>query len=317
MNARTLLGRLLGAVPLLVGISLLLFGIVHLAPGGPLDVYADNPSVTPQALEALAKAYGLDRPWPVQYGMWLQSMLVGDWGYSIRTGRPVLMEVAERIGPTLQLALAAMIAAFCVSVVLGSWAAARPGRWPDRAVNALTLVGLAVPSFWAALVLQYIFAVQLHWLPAAGMETVGAASFGDRLAHLVMPATVLAVITAAHWTRYIRAGMKDVLARDYIRTAHAKGASESAVLMRHGLRNAIVPAISIIALDLASLISGAVITEAVFAWPGIGSLFVESMDGRDYPVLMGVLMLGSAAVILANLLADVAQAVLDPRLRDV
>ncbi len=316
MSGRALLGRLLGAVPLLLGISLLLFGVVHMAPGGPLDVYADNPSVTPEALEQLAKAYGLDRPLPVQYGLWLESMLTGDWGYSIRTGRPVLAEVADRIGPTLQLGLTAMLAAFVLSVVLGSWAAARPGRWPDRTVDLLTLVGLAVPSFWAALVLQYIFAVELHWLPAAGMETVGAASFGDRLAHLLMPATVLALITAAHWTRYIRAGMKQALTRDYIRTAHAKGVSERDVVLRHGLRNAIVPAISIIALDLASLISGAVITEAVFAWPGIGSLFVQSMEGRDYPVLMGVLMLGSVAVILANIAADFAQAALDPRLRD-
>ncbi|SFR88284.1 ABC transporter permease [Sphingomonas jatrophae] len=316
MSARLLLGRLAAAVPLLLGISLILFAVVHLAPGGPLDVYADNPSVTPAALERLAEAYGLKEPLPVQYAMWLKATVAGDWGYSIRTGRPVLTEVAERLGPTLMLAGAAAALAFVLAVALGTLAAARAGRWVDRVIDALTLGGLSLPSFWLALVLQYAFAVRLGWLPSAGMETIGASSFGDRLAHLALPATVLAIVNAASWTRYIRAGMIDVLSRDYIRTAYAKGMSERTVLLRHGLRNAIVPAISVIALDLAGLVSGAVITEAVFAWPGIGSLFVQSMDGRDYPVLMGVLLMGSAAVVLANIMADLVQAVLDPRLRD-
>ncbi|TXC70201.1 ABC transporter permease [Sphingomonas ginsenosidivorax] len=316
MSARVLLTRLASAIPLLLGISLLLFLVVHLAPGGPLDVYADNPSVTPAALERLSAAYGLDQPLPVQYGLWLKAMLTGDWGFSIRTGRPVLTELVERLGPTLQLGAAAMAVALVASLALGTLAAARAGSWIDRVVDAATLSGLSMPAFWLALVLQYLFSVRLGWLPSAGMETIGETSFVDSLAHLVMPATVLAIVTTAGWTRYIRAGMIDVLSRDYIRTAYAKGLSEREVLVRHALRNAIVPAISIIALDLASLISGAVITEAVFAWPGIGSLFVQSMDGRDYPVLMGVLMMGSAAVILANIVGDLLQAALDPRLRN-
>lgn len=316
MSARVLVNRLLAAIPLLLGISLLLFLVVHLAPGGPLDVYADNPSVTPAALERLSIAYGLDKPLPVQYGLWLKAMLTGDWGYSIRTGRPVLTELIERLGPTMQLGAAAMAVALVGALALGTLAAARAGRWIDRTIDAATLSGLSMPAFWLALVLQYLFSVRLGWLPSAGMETIGDSSLGDRLAHLVMPATVLAIVTTASWTRYIRAGMIDVLARDYIRTAYAKGLSEREVLIRHALRNAVIPAISIIALDLASLISGAVITEAVFAWPGIGSLFVQSMDGRDYPVLMGVLMMGSAAVILANIVGDLLQAALDPRLRN-
>ncbi len=316
MTGRALLSRLLGAIPLLLGISLILFLVVHLAPGGPLDVYADNPSVTPAALEALSRAYGLDKPLPVQYGLWLKATVLGDWGYSIRTGRPVLTEITERLGPTLQLGLTAMGIAFLLSLLLGSWSAARVGRWPDRIIGVLTLGGLSIPVFWLALVLQFAFAVQLGWLPSAGLETIGASSFADRAAHMIMPVTVLIVANTASWTRYIRAGMIDVLGQDYIRTAYAKGLSERAVVIRHALRNAIIPAISVIALDLASLISGAVITEAVFAWPGVGSLFVESMDGRDYPMLMGVLIMGSAAVIIANIVADYAQAALDPRLRD-
>jgi peptide/nickel transport system permease protein len=315
MSGRGLAGRLLGTVPLLFGISLVLFLVIHLAPGGPLDVYGDNPSVTPAALKRIEIAYGLDRPWPEQYLRWAAAMLRGDWGYSIRTGRPVLREIVERLGPTLQLGLVAMGVAFVVSVGMGVLAAATRGRLPDRLVGAVTLGGLSMPVFWLGLVLQYLFSVRLGWLPSAGLEAIGGSSFGDRVAHLAMPAGVLAFSTAAGWTRYLRAGTIDALAQDYVRTAYAKGLSTRAVLFRHALRNAIVPAISIIALDLAGLISGAVITEAVFAWPGVGSLFVESMDGRDYPVLMGVLMMGSTAVILANIAADLLQALLDPRLR--
>lgn len=315
MSGRALLGRLVAALPLLLGISLVLFLVIHLAPGGPLDVYADNPSVTPAALARIAQAYGLDKPLPTQYGLWLKSMLLGDWGFSIRTGRPVVSEIVERLGPTLQLGAVAMTVAFFVSIALGVLAAVGEGRRIDRTVSVVTLVGLSIPVFWLGLVLQYLLSVRLGWLPSAGLESIGGSSVGDRLAHLVMPAAVLAFATSAGWTRYLRAGMIDALRQDYIRTAYAKGLSTRAVLLRHALPNAIVPAISIIALDLASLISGAVITEAVFAWPGVGSLFVESMDGRDYPVLMGVLMMGSAAVILANIVADLLQAALDPRLR--
>ncbi|QYE34181.1 ABC transporter permease [Polymorphobacter sp. PAMC 29334] len=316
MSGRGLIARLLGIIPLLLGISLVLFAVVHLAPGGPLDVYADNPSVTPEALARIAKAYGLDLPWPEQYGLWLRSMLTGDWGYSIRTGRPVLQEIVERLGPTLELGAVAMTIAFVAAVALGVVAAFEEGRRVDRVIVAVTLGGLSIPVFWLGLVLQYVLSVRLGWLPSAGLETIGGSSFADRAAHLLMPAAVLAFATGAGWTRYLRAGMITALRQDYIRTAYAKGLSTQTVLLRHALRNAIVPAISIIALDLAGLVSGAVITEAVFAWPGVGSLFVESMDGRDYPVLMGVLMMGSLAVILANIIADLAQAALDPRLRN-
>ena len=315
MSLRWLLGRLAGTLPILLGISLILFMVIHLAPGGPMDVYADNPSVTPAALERIAEAYGLNKPLPVQYGLWLKSMGTGDWGYSIRTGRPVLTEVAERLGPTLQLGGVAMGLALLVSIVLGMTGAARRGLWQDRVIAGFTLAGLSIPVFWLALVLQLVFSVWLGWLPSGGLQTIGIDAFADRLAHIVMPAGVLAIATTASWSRYIRAGMIDVLQQDYIRTAYAKGLGERAVLIRHGLRNAIIPAVSIIALDLASVISGAVITEAIFGWPGIGSLFVQSMDGRDYPVLMGILMMGSAAVILANIVADLVQALLDPRIR--
>ena len=311
-----LIPRLAGVIPLLLGISLVLFAVIHLAPGGPLDVYADNPSVTPAALARISTAYGLDRPLPIQYLLWLKSMLTGDWGFSIRTGRPVLVELAERIGPTLELGGLAMGLAFVLAVPLAVAGAARAGGWIDHLLGAMSLLGLSIPVFWLALLLQLLFSVALGWLPSAGLRSIGGdGSLGDRLAHIVMPASVLALATLASWSRYLRAGMMDALGQDYVRTARAKGVGDITVLFHHALRNAIVPAVSVIALDLASVISGAVITEAVFGWPGVGALFIESMDGRDYPVLMGVLMMGSAAVILANLLADLVQAALDPRLR--
>ncbi len=315
MSFRALLIRLAGAVPLLFGISVILFVVLHLAPGGPLDVYADNPSVTPAALKRIASAYGLDRPLPVQYVKWLGAMLTGDWGFSIRTGRPVIREVADRLGPTLQLGGLSMLISFLVAVPMGVIGAARRGSAVDRLFGVLALAGLSIPVFWLALVLQLVFSVTLGWLPSAGYETIGAPSLLDRLAHIVMPATVLSVATIAGWSRYFRSGMIDVLRQDYIRTAYAKGLGERAVLIRHALRNAAIPAVTVIALDLASIISGAVITETVFGWPGIGALFVESMDGRDYPVLMGLLILGSGAVIAANIVADLVQAALDPRIR--
>jgi len=169
--------------------------------------------------------------------------------------------------------------------------------------------------FWLALLLQLLFSITLGWLPSAGYETIGYGGLGDRLAHIAMPAAVLSLATVASWSRYIRSGVLDTLGQDYIRTARAKGLSRAAVLIRHALRNAMIPAVTIIALDLASVISGAVITETVFSWPGIGRLFIESMDGRDYPVLMGLMVMGSCALILANLVADLAYSALDPRIR--
>ena len=315
MNAGHILRRLLGAIPLLFGISLILFAVIHLAPGGPLDVYADNPSVSPEALEEIKQAYGLDRPLPVQYALWLKSMLLGNWGYSIRTGRPVVEEIRDRLGPTLELGGLAMAVSLVLALPLGVISAARRHSTLDHLLTFLSFARISIPVFWLALLLQLLFSIALGWLPSAGYETIGSGSFGDRLAHIAMPAAVLSLATIASWSRYIRSGMVEVLNEDYIRTAYAKGRRELGVIIHHALRNALIPAVTIIALDLASIISGAVITETVFAWPGVGRLFIESMDGRDYPVLMGLMMMGSLAIVLANILADLTYALLDPRIR--
>ena len=308
--------RLLGAVPLLLGISLLLFLIIHLAPGGPLDVYADNPSVTPEAMRQMREAFGLDRPLPLQYLLWLKATLTGNWGFSFRTGQPVLREIVDRLRPTIELGTTAIVFSLVVAVPLGAFCAARRGSRLDHALTFLSFAGISAPVFWLGLLLQLTFSIGLGWLPSAGYQSVDDGSLGDRLAHIAMPAAVLSLATVASWSRYVRAGMLDVLGQDYIRTAHAKGRSEFAVIAVHALRNALIPAVTIIALDLASLVSGAVITETVFAWPGVGRLFMESMEGRDYAMLMGLLMMGSAAIIVANIVADIGCALLDPRIRD-
>jgi peptide/nickel transport system permease protein len=294
---------------------MVLFGVIHLAPGGPMDVYADNPSVSQEALEQIKTAYGLDRPIPVQYVLWLGAMLAGDWGYSYRTGHPVMADLVERLGPTFELGGFSLLVSLLLALPLGVLGAARQNSLRDHALTLLSFSGISIPVFWLALLLQLLFSITLGWLPSAGYQAIGDGSLSDRLAHIAMPVTVLSLATVASWSRYVRAGMLDVLHQDYIRTAYAKGRSELGVLVHHALRNALLPAITIIALDFATVVSGAVITETVFAWPGVGRLFIESMGGRDYPVLMGLMMMGSTALILANLIADLAYAVVDPRIR--
>jgi len=315
MSLGYVIRRLLGAIPLLLGISLILFTIIHLAPGGPLDMYLENPAVSKEALEQIARAYGLDQPVPVQYFLWLKSMLVGDWGYSIRTGRPVLTEIVLRLGPTLELGGLSLLISLALAIPLGIISASRRGSKLDTTVTLASFAGISIPVFWMALLLQLFFSVQLGWLPSAGYKSIGGGDVIDRLRHIIMPAAVLSLATIASWSRFIRSGMVDVLNQDYIRTAYAKGRSERAVVVLHALRNAMIPAVTVIAVDFGTVISGAVITETVFAWPGIGRLFMESMDGRDYPMLMGLMMMGSLGIIVANIVADLAYAALDPRIR--
>jgi len=315
MSLAYVLRRLFGAVPLLLGISLILFTIIHLAPGGPLDMYLDNPAVSKEALQQIAARYGLDEPVPVQYVLWLKSMLIGDWGYSIRTGRPVIVEIMGRVGPTLQLGGAALLVSLLIAIPLGTLSAARRGTALDSTVTLASFVGISTPVFWMALLLQLFFSVYLGWLPSAGYQTIGDGSFIDRLEHMMMPVVVLSLATIASWSRFIRSGMVDVLNQDYVRTAYAKGRGETGVIIFHALRNALIPAVTVVAVDFGTVISGAVITETVFAWPGMGRLFMESMDGRDYPMLMGLMMLGSVGIILANIIADLTYAALDPRIR--
>jgi peptide/nickel transport system permease protein len=308
-------GRLLRAVPLLLGLSILVFTLIHAAPGGPLTVYLSNPNVRPEDIARLERLLGLDRPLHEQYVSWLSAFLRGDWGFSYVDGRPVLDRILERAPATLELMGTSFALALVLAVALGSLAALSPGGLLDGFVSGTSVVGISLPTFWLGLVLQLVFALELRWLPTSGRSDAGGG--GMSLSHLVLPASTLAFFYASSWIRYVRTSLRATLALDFVRAGRARGLSETRLLLHHSLPNALFPLITVLALDLALLFSGAVVTETVFAWPGMGTLLVDSVYRRDYSVLMGILLSGSAAIVLANLAADVAYGFLDPRVRVV
>jgi peptide/nickel transport system permease protein len=315
MMAHTL-RRLLQMIPLLFGISVVLFAVIQAAPGGPEGALLESGRfIDPAVIEAYRQRLGVDQPIHIQYFRWLTAAVSGDLGTSFSTTRPVAEMIAERLPATLGLMGSAFLLAAVVSILLGVVSALRQYSWFDHLGTGISFVGIAMPVFWFALILQLVFGVWLGWLPIAGTETVGDSSLGDRLAHLVLPTVVLSFNYIAGWSRYLRSSMLGVLRADYVRTARAKGLPERRVVGVHALRNALIPLLSIMALNLSSLFSGAVITETVFAWPGIGRMFVQGMFARDYPLLMGILMLGSLMVIVFNLVADLLYGYLDPRIR--
>ena len=310
---RLITRRIAHAIPLLFAISLVLFALLHLAPGGPLSTYLENPNVRPQDIERLRRAMGLDRPLGLQYVSWLLAFLRGDWGYSYADGRPVLDRVVERIPATLELIGAASIAALLAAVPVGVYSA--PKRGVDRLTNFVAIAGISLPVFWFGLLLQLTFASALGWLPSSGRQSFGDGGVADQLAHLVLPATVLAVVLASAWSRYLRRSMQESLALPFIGVGRSRGISEARLTWRHALLLALPTFVTVVLLDASMLASGAVVTESIFAWPGIGSLFTESLAKRDYAVLMAFLMIGSVAVLSLNLVADVAVLWLDPRTR--
>ncbi len=313
---RYIVHRLLQIVPLTFGITIVLFAVIQAAPGGPEAALLESDRfIDPAAIEAYRARLGVDQPVPVQYVRWLAGAMGGDLGVSFSTTRPVAEMIAERLPATLELMGASFLIAALLAFALGVLSAVRQYSWFDHLGTGLSFVGIAMPVFWFALILQLVFGVWLGWLPVAGTRTVGASSLGDHLLHLVLPATVLSFRYVAGWSRYLRSSMLGVLTADYVRTARAKGLPERWVIGGHALRNAMIPVVSVMALNLSGLFSGAVITETIFAWPGIGRMFVQAMFSRDYPLLMGILLLGSLMVVVFNLVADVVYGLLDPRIR--
>lgn len=310
---RFLVRRSLHALPLLLAISGLVFLLLHAAPGGPLAIYLSNPNVRPEDIERLRRALGLDRPLWEQYWSWLTAFARGDWGYSFSDGRPVASRIAERLPATLELVGVAIVGALALTIPAGILSAARRGRALDRIVTAISMAGISLPAFWFGLLLQMVFAIGLGWLPSSGRTTPGAGDIVDRLQHLLLPAAVLAIVQASSWSRYLRGSMIETLAQPFVAAARARGISERRVLWRHALRNAIGPVMAVVMVDAALLVSGAVVTESVFAWPGLGSLFTEALGRRDYTVLMALLMLTSTAIVVLNVAADAAQALVDAR----
>ena len=313
--AQFLFGRALQSLLLLWLVSMIGFAVLHLTPGGPLSQFALVPGMTQARLAEIAHEMGLDRSLPVQYWEWASRLLTGDWGRSYRDQSPVLDVIGSHLFATFELMATAILIAVLLGVWIGVMGAVRRYSFADMLATVGAMVALSIPTFWFGLVVIYIFSVRLQWLPAGNMYTVGDGSLLDFLHHLIAPALVLALVEVAVWSRYMRASMIDVINQDYIRTARAKGLPEKRVLIRHALRNALLPMITLAGLELPTLLGGALVTETVFTWPGMGRLFLDSLGYRDYPVVMGILMVSALLVLLGNLLADILCAVADPRIR--
>jgi len=316
-----LLRRILVSLLVLFTVSAGSFVLMHLAPGDPVYVYV-NPekrNMSPESLDALRHQLGLDRPILVQYLFWLRNTLEGNWGYSVKSRAPVLREIASRLPNTLLLSFASLILAVVVAIPIGTLSAVKQYSIVDYLSTIGAFVGISVPSFWFALILIWLLSVKLGWLPSTGMRTLtveltGGAAMLDVIRHLVLPVVVLSLAQMSEWTRYVRTALLEVLGQDYIRTARAKGVPESMVTVKHALRNALIPVITIAGLSLPALVNGAYVVETIFGWPGMGRLGVNAIMARDYPVIMGVTMMSCVVVIAGNLLADLAYVVADPRI---
>lgn len=301
-----------GAVLLLV-VSVVVFVIVHAAPGGPALLI--HPDMDPTQLKAMEARLGLDDPIHLQYLRWLGHAVQGNFGKSYQHSLPTLELLLERVPNTLLLSGTALVVAVALAVPLGTISAVYRYSLIDYVATITAFFGVSMPVFWLAILLIITFSVTLGWLPSAGMRTVGVpSSTGDLVRHLVMPSLVLATFPLAQLTRYVRSSMVDVLAQEYVRTARAKGLPELAVLGRHALRNALIPMVTVLGVMTPRLLGGAVITESIFAWPGLGRLAVEAAITRDYPVIMGATLLVSAVVIVCNLVTDLLYVVIDPRI---
>jgi peptide/nickel transport system permease protein len=317
---RYVVRRLLQAVLLLFALSIGLFLLIHAIPGGPERTFL-APRMTRAAIEALRRKFGTDVPLPVQYVRWLTGALHGDLGTSIRDQQPVSSDIFDRFPATLELFLSAVALALVVAILFGVIAAVRQYSIADYSFTTFSYLGISMPIFWFGLILQQIFAVKLHILPVFGRDSLDKTGFtlldyfSDYAVHLVLPAIVLSLLFIAQWSRYLRSSMLDTVKQDYIRTARAKGLSSRSVFFRHALRNALIPFVTVVAIDFGGIASGAVITETVFAWPGVGLLFIDSLDDRNYPVLLALLMIGATSVIVFNLIADILYGVIDPRIR--
>jgi peptide/nickel transport system permease protein len=308
--------RLLQAIPLLIGVSVIGFAMMHLAPGGPLAVYTLNPTITAQDIERIKHVFGLDQPIYIQYLKWATGMFTGNWGNTFFGGRPVLDVILERLPATFLLMGSGMSLAIVIGMLIGILGAVRRYSVFDYLATTGAMVALSFPTFWFGLMAIFIFALKLGLLPSGGMYTLGGEEgILDLLRHLILPTVVLALVLVAQWSRYTRSSFLEVIHQDYIRTAKSKGLTDLRVLFRHAFPNAVAPLIALAGIQIPWLFSGALVTETIFGWPGIGRLFVDSLTMKEYPVLMGMVMLTAAAVIIGNLLADVINALIDPRIR--
>jgi len=307
--------RVVQSLVVLFLVSLGGFSVLHLAPGGPIAIYTMSPTMSAEDVERLTRLLGLDQPLHVQYTKWVKGMVTADWGRSYRDGRTVGEVIADRIPATVVLMLSAFVVAIVLGLATGIVSAVRQYSLFDHVMTLGAMVALSIPTFWLGLMGIYVFAELLRVLPPGNIGTIGAPfSLADRLRHLALPAATLGLVMVATWSRYTRASMLEVIGEDYIRTARAKGVAGRVVILKHALKNALLPLVTLAGLQLPLIFSGALVTETVFTWPGMGRLFVDSIGYRDYPVLMGLLILTSALVVVGNLVTDLVYAAIDPRI---
>ncbi|MEX1021293.1 MAG: ABC transporter permease [Litorilinea sp.] len=321
--ARYIMRRLILSIPVFLGITFLVYLAINLAPGDPINTMIPFEQIaesTPAEIQAIRESLGLDQPLLIRYGRWLYELAQGNFGRSFQQKAPVADLLQDRIANTLRLAVAALVIALAIGLTSGVIMALKQYSWLDYLLSVFTLAQWSTPPFFVALAAIYIFSIQLNWLPSFGMNSVRGIdtawqSFWDQVRHLIMPATILGLYGSATFARYTRASVLDVLHSDFVTTARAKGLLNRTVVVRHIFRNAAMPVVTVVGLNLANLLGGAVIVETIFAWPGMGRLGVAATIDRDYPLLMGVVVVGAVMVLVINLLADIFYAIVDPRIR--
>ncbi len=321
--ASYLFKRLLLMIPVLLGITVISFAVMKIAPGDPISLVTDmNPNMNEEAIKRIRAHYGLDEPMHVQYLKWLRNMLMLDFGRSFASdNRPVIDKIAERIPITLLINVLSMVVIMVVAIPIGVMSAVKQDSFFDKGTTVFVFLGFAMPTFWLALLLMILFGVKLEWLPISGFRSLNYASLSipgqvlDVARHLLMPIFVSAFGGLAGMSRYMRSNMLEVIRQDYITTARAKGLDERTVIFKHGLRNALLPVITLLGLSVPGLIGGSVIFETIYAIPGMGQLFYQSVMMRDYPTIMGILVIGAVLTLVGNLLADLSYSIADPRIR--
>lgn len=320
---RFLVKRIALMIPTLIGITIISFTVMKMAPGDPTSLMTDlNPNMNEEAVKRIRAHYGLDQPWSVQYFKWLTNMAMLDFGRSFAPdNRPVIDKIAERIPITLLINILSMVLIFSVAIPIGVMSAVKQDSMFDRVSSLIVFIGFAIPTFWLALLMMILFGVKLDWLPISGFRSLNYAQLSslgrilDIGKHLIMPIFVSAFGGLAGMSRYMRSNMLEVIRQDYITTARAKGLDERTVIFKHAFRNALLPVITILGLSVPGLIGGSVIFETIFAIPGMGQLFYQSVMIRDYPTIMGILVIGAALTLVGNLLADLLYSWADPRIR--
>ena len=311
---KKIVNRLIQSILTMFIVSILCFALTKIAPGDPVLAYVE-PNMSEQYIETLRESLGLNKPLYEQYFMWLGRILQGNFGNSLMSKRPVLTQILERLPATVTLMGTSMLFAFLISIFFGLYSGRKRNGLLDKITSLFCYVGISIPTFWFGIMLIYLFSVNLGWLPSIGMHSDGDRSIGDLIKHMIMPCAVLTFANASQYIRYLRSSTITEMTSDYVMVQTAYGMKDSGILFKHVLKNAMLPMITVLGMSLQSLVSGAIITEQVFAWPGIGQLAVTAVMQFDYPLIMGITMFSALLVVLGNLLADVLYAVFDPRIR--